>query len=130
VTTHFTTTWQDADGWQDLKHCYFHIGAIPALAGNVTLLYNAAKDRLWIRSDDGATWLGGCTPGDDAFIENSQGKVHCKETRVRGSADTLGVRWAIEFKPGYTGTKKLGLKCKDRQKAKAKGAWKGTWTIQ
>jgi hypothetical protein len=40
------------------------------------------------------------------------------------------VTWAIEFKVGYEGDKKTGLKCKDRDKAKAKGKWKGTWTIQ
>ena len=46
------------------------------------------------------------------------------------TGDTLSVTWAIEFKPGYTGTKKLGLKATDMQKARAKAAWKGTWTVE
>jgi hypothetical protein len=130
VTTYFTTTWNDADGWEDLKHCYFHIGASPSLVNNVTLLYNAAKNKLWIRSDDGMTWLGGFAPGSSNVLDNSQANLYCSLTTVQGSGDTLSVTWAIEFKPGYEGTKKLGLKCKDRQKAKAKGEWKGTWTIE
>jgi hypothetical protein len=130
VTTYFTTTWNDADGWGDLKHCYFHIGSSPSLVNNVTLLYNAAKHKLWIRSDDGMMWLGGFAPGSANVLDNGQAKVYCSLTTAQGSGDTLSVTWAIEFKPGYEGTKKLGLKCKDRQKAKAKGAWKGTWTIE
>jgi hypothetical protein len=129
VTTYFTTTWHDANGWEDLKHGYFHIGASPSIVGNVTLLYNAAKDKLWIRSDDGLTWTGGCTPWTAGSIENSQAIVYCDETRVNGSDDTLSVTWGIEFKPGYTGAKKAGLKCRDRSQAKAKGQWKGAWTI-
>jgi hypothetical protein len=130
VTVYFTTTWRDADGWQDLKQCYFHIGASPSLAGNATLLYNAAKDKLWLLDDSGTTWLGGCQPGDSLFALNGQAVLHCSQTAVQGAGDTLSVTWAIEFKPGFEGTKKLGLKCKDRDKAKAKGKWKGTWTIE
>ena len=130
MTATFTTTWTDPDGWEDLKHCYFHIGASPSIVGNVTLLYNAAKDKLWLRSDDGSAWTGGGAPGSANTMENRQAIIHCDQTTVQGSGDTLSVTWAIEFKPAFTGTKKLGLKCKDRQKAKAKGAWKGTWTIE
>jgi hypothetical protein len=129
VTTYFTTTWSDPDGPENLKQCYFHIGDSPALAGNVTLLYNAAKDKLWLLEDSGTSWLGGCQPGDLVFVLNSQAILDCSQTAVRGVGDTLGVRWAIEFRPGFEGAKKLGLKCKDRDKAKAKGKWKGTWTI-
>jgi predicted nucleotidyltransferase len=130
ATTYFTTTWSDPDGWDNLKQCYSHIGASPSLPGNVTLLYNAAKDKLWLLDDSATTWLGGCQPGDANTAANSQATLHCMQTTVQSGGDTLGVRWAIEFKPGFEGAKKLGLKCKDRDKAKAKGRWKGTWTIE
>jgi uncharacterized repeat protein (TIGR01451 family) len=130
VTTYFTTTWKDTNGWEDLKQCYFHIGDSPSIVGNVTLLYNAAKEKLWLRSDDGTAWTGGFAPGTANLLENSQALVHCDPTTVLGAGDTLSVTWAIEFKPGYTGAKKTGLKCKDRSKAKAKGKWKGTWTVE
>ena len=130
VTAYFTTTWKDDNGWADLKQCYFHVGADASIVGNVTLLYNAAKNRLWLRSDDGTTWLGGCEPGAEGTVENSQAILNCKKTRQQGANDTLGLRWAIEFKPGYEGDKKTGLKCKDRSKARAKASWKGTWTIE
>jgi uncharacterized repeat protein (TIGR01451 family) len=130
VITHFTTTWKDANGWQDLKHCYFHIGDSASIAGSVTLLYNAAKDKLWLRSDDGSAWTGGAAPGDASTLENGQAIVHCSQTTTHGIGDTLSVAWAIEFKPGFEGAKKLGLKCKDRSKARAKGRWKGSWSIE
>jgi hypothetical protein len=127
--TYFETSWADANGQADLKHCYFHIGASPSLLNNVTLMYNAVKNKLWLRDDSGSTWTGGCAPGSATVMENSQALVYCSMTSAYSSAETLYVNWAIEFKPGYTGAKKTGLKCKDRDKARAKGKWKGTWTI-
>jgi hypothetical protein len=129
VTVYFETSWLDPNGWADLKQCYFHIGASPSLANNVTLMYNAAKDKLWLRDDSGTFWTGGYAPGSANFLENSQARVFCALTTVQRSGDRLSVTWAIEFKVGYEGDKKTGLKCKDRDKAKAKGKWKGTWTI-
>jgi hypothetical protein len=127
--TYFTTSWSDPDGWEDLKHGYFHIGASSSLAGNVTLMYNATKNKLWMRSDDGTTWLGGYAPWSDNTIENRQAKVYCALTRDEGSGDTLSVRWAMKFKADFRGVKKTGLKCSDLYNARAKGAWMGTWNI-
>jgi hypothetical protein len=129
VTTYFNTTWRDPDGWQDLKRCYFHIGASSSLAGNVTLLYDVQDNKLWMRSDDGTMWLGGYAPWSENTIENRQAKVYCALTRDEGSGGTLSVRWAIKFKPDFRGVKKTGLKCTDIQSARAKGAWMGTWNI-
>jgi hypothetical protein len=130
VTTYFTTDWRDPDGWQDLKQCYLHIGASPSLVSNVTLLYNAKKNKIWLRSDDGTAWVGGVAPGADVVLENGQARVHCALTIGYATGDTLWMQWAIEFKPAFTGTKKTGLKCKDIYGGKAKGEWRGTWTIE
>jgi hypothetical protein len=129
VTRYFNTTWRDADGWEDLKRCYFHIGASSSLAGNVTLMYDVRNNKLWMRSDDGTTWLGGHAPWSNSTIENRQAKVYCLLTRDEGSGDTLSVRWAIKFKADFRGVKKTGLKCTDLYNARAKGAWIGTWNI-
>jgi hypothetical protein len=130
VVTYFTTQWKDANGWFDLNQCYFHIGASPSLAGNVTLLFNAQKDKMWIRSDDGSTWLGGYAPGTFSVLENDQAKVDCSLASWYGSGDTLEMTWAVEFKKAFNGFKKTGLKCKDVHKARAKAKWKGDWTIE
>jgi hypothetical protein len=129
VTRYFNTTWSDPDGWEDMKHCYFHIGASSSLAGNVTLMYDVQDNKLWMRSDDGTMWLGGYAPWSDNTIENRQAKVYCALTRDEGSGDTLSVRWAIKFKADFRGAKKTGLKCTDVYNARAKGAWVGTWNI-
>jgi predicted nucleotidyltransferase len=129
VTRYFNTTWRDPDGWQDLKRCYFHIGASPSPAGNVTLMYDVQDNKLWMRSDDGTTWLGGYAPWSNNTIEHRQAKVYCALTRDEGSGDTLSVRWAIKFKADFRGVKKTGLKCTDLYGVRAKGAWMGTWNI-
>jgi hypothetical protein len=130
VTKYFSTTCWDMDGWQDLKQCYFHIGANPSIVGNVTLLYNRHSNKMWIRSDDGLRWLGGYAPGTKTVLENGQAKVYCLFSSTYGRRVTLTVHWAIEFKKGFTGEKKLGIKCKDMHGAKATAEWKGVVTIQ
>jgi hypothetical protein len=130
VTTYFTTTWSDPDGWEDLKQCYFHIGDSPSVAGNVTLQYNAAKNKLWLLDDAGTTWLGGCTPGFAQFFTNSQVGLDCLDTMVQGGGDRLGVRWSLQFYSGFEGAKKLGLKVKDKGQGRAKAKWVGTWTVE
>jgi hypothetical protein len=129
--TYFETTWTDQNGWKDLKQCWFHVGEKPTLTGNVTLMYNARKRMLWLWQDRPPSgWIGGHAPGAPGVtVENSQAILYCGLTGWEGADDTLKVKWAIEFKSGFTGHKKTGLKCKDRYKAKAKGDWKGTWTI-
>jgi hypothetical protein len=92
-------------------------------------MYHAGKNKLWIRTDDGSTWAGGHAPGAAKTMENSQARVWCGGTTATGSGDCVTVVWAIQFKPSYKGKKKTGLKCKDIHKARAKGKWKGTWTI-
>jgi hypothetical protein len=129
TTVYFTTTWNDPDGAEDLKQCYFHIGDSPSLAGNVTLLYNAAKDKLWLRNDAGTGWVGGHAPGSANVMDNSQARVYCADTRVRRTGSRLEVRWAIRFSSGFAGAKKLGMKAKDIYKVRAKAAWMGRWTI-
>jgi hypothetical protein len=121
---YYTSTWWDFDGWEDLKQCYFHIGANTNLAGNVTLLYNRNSNKMWIRSNDGLYWMGGYTPGSAAILENGQARVYCQLSSTHGSGVTMWVYWAIEFKAGFTGTKKLGIKCKDMHGGRAKAAWK------
>jgi hypothetical protein len=129
TTVYFTTTWNDPDGAEDLKQCYFHIGDSPSLAGNVTLLYNAAKDKLWLRNDAGTGWVGGHAPRSANVMDNSQARVYCADTRVRRTGSRLEVRWAIRFSSGFAGAKKLGMKAKDIYKVRAKAAWMGRWTI-
>jgi hypothetical protein len=125
----FTTTWYDKYGWEQLKQCYFHIGASPTLANNVTMLYNAQTNKVWLRNDSGTAWLGGYSIGEFIDIENSQAIVRPASMSYAGDMCILRVTWLIKFKPAFIGVKKLGMKAIDRWGAKAPGQWMGTWTI-
>jgi hypothetical protein len=125
----FTTTWSDPGGWQDLKQCYVHFGATPSLANNVTLLYNAQNNRVWLRNDAGTAWLGGFEIGLPSVIENSQALVAPVSMSTLPSGDNLTVRWVIRFKLAFAGTKNVGMKALDRWGARATGQWMGTWVI-
>jgi hypothetical protein len=125
----FATTWSDLGGWGDLKQCYVHFGTSPTLANNVTLLYNAQSNKVWLRNDAGTAWLGGHTIGTTAAIENSQAYVATGTMSTLPSGDNLTVTWVIAFKPAFAGVKKVGMKALDRWGAKAKAEWMGTWGI-
>jgi hypothetical protein len=124
---YFTTYYTDPDTFEDLKQCYFHIGSSPSLRGNVTLLYNRLKNKLWLLDSDG-TWIGGFAPGT-GLAENNQAILHGELCEAGGFRYQQWVTWAIEFKGTFCGPKKLGMKAKDMSGAKAKGAWKGNFVI-
>ena len=80
--------------------------------------------------DAGASWIGGYAPETNASFGHELAILDCQESAVHTAGPEVQVRWALWFDARFSGDKKTGLKCKDANKAKAKGQWKGTWTIE
>jgi hypothetical protein len=80
-------------------------------------------------SDDGRTWTGGYAPGSANSLENSQVQVDCSLTIAQGHGDRVIVAWAVTFKPGFSGNKKMYSKCEDVHGASAAGEKVGNWSI-
>jgi len=128
-TLYFTTTWTDANGWTDLKWCFFLIGPNTDMANRVFAYYHVADHLLHLRNDSGDAWLGGYAPGSANTITNGQVTLDCSETDVLRSGNTIEVRWALTFDPSYQGTHNLYLKCKDNTNRIDGWHDRGTWTV-
>jgi hypothetical protein len=126
---YFTTTWSDPDGWTDLSACLFLIGSAPGMTDKVLLYYNVLRTKLYIWSDDDTGWLGGCAPGSSGALESNQGQVHCADTSVSRSGNTVTITWAIEFEPEFAGSHGLYLQCSDSYEQQTSWEKKGIWTV-
>ncbi len=124
----FTTTWIDADGWQDLDRCLFLIGVNTGTASCAYLRYSPAKNRLFLLDDAGEQWLGGVEPGSSGTIANSQVEVNCSQTTIIREPDRVHLTWALRFLPAFAGPRNLYVRCSD---ASADSKWKqvGTWLV-
>ncbi|MDP3730854.1 MAG: glucoamylase family protein, partial [Candidatus Omnitrophota bacterium] len=129
----FTTTYTDADGWQNLYDARFLINT--AISGTNCFYgrYDQNANKLYLCKDndtnEATRWLGGFTPGSSNIIENSYAKLDCSTTTISGSGATLSVTWSVTFKPTFTGAKKTYLYVKDDSNVIANWIQKGTWSI-
>jgi len=129
VTKLFTTTYNDPNGYANLKWCFFLIGSSTALTNTVYLRYDQAGNKLWLRNNNDTTWLGGYATGSANTIQNGQAILDCSQTTVTKAGNQIKVHWAIKFKGGYTGNKNLYLKVMDICGLSAGWTKKGTVTI-
>lgn len=124
-----TTTYSDANGWQNIQYVYLLINTSTSGTKCFYGYYNQNANKLYIRNDANSAWLGGYTPGAGGIIENSYIKLDCSKTTISGSGNVLTVKWYITFKPQFRGSKYSYLYVKDD--ANAYNGWtrKGSWTI-
>ncbi len=99
----FTTVQTDPNGFDDIKASYILINSTLSGVGAAYAWYDAVANKLYLRNDANTAWSGGCAPGATDTIENSRVKLHCSETAVSGSGDTLTIGWRLEMKPPMVG---------------------------
>ncbi|MDP2766176.1 MAG: hypothetical protein Q8O41_01805, partial [Candidatus Methanoperedens sp.] len=125
----FTTTYSDANGWQDIKSANLLINTSVNGANCFYGYYNRNTNKLYLRNDANTAWLGGYSLGSSHIIENSYAKLDCSKTTVSGSGNILTVKWVITFKAASVGVKKTYLFVKDNANASSGWVQKGTWNI-
>lgn len=131
TTVTFTTTYTDADGWQNIQYVNLLVDTITSGLNSCYLYYNQNENKLYLRNDANTSWLGGYLPGTAYVIENSYAKLDCSKTTATGSGTKLTLKWSITFKSPFVGTtaKNTYLYVKDDSGAYNGWVKKGTWTI-
>jgi subtilisin family serine protease len=99
----FIATYTDPDGWQNLSYAMLIVNTSATGKKGLYGYYNQNVNKLYLRNDANTAWLGGYAPGSNYTIENSYVKLNCLSTTVSGAATTLTVKWAITFKPAFSG---------------------------
>jgi len=125
----FNATYSDANGWQDLQIACFKLNTSTSGSNSATTYYDVATNLLYLKSDDGMTWLGGFAPGSANVIQNSQASLNCSTTTVSGAGTTLTINWNLTLKPAFAGAKNAYLYVRDAGSLANGWTQRGTWTI-
>lgn len=125
----FTTTYSDSNGYQDIVDTYLLINT--SISSSQCFLggYDRTVNKLYLYND-GDGWMGGFWPGTASVLENSYCKLDCAQTTVSGSGNVLTIKWAVVFKPTFTGNKNSYLCVGDTAGAYAEWTQKGSINIQ
>lgn len=129
VSQIFTTTFSDADGWQNIQYVYFQINSQTNGTNCFYGYYNQNLNKLYLRNDANSAWVGGYAPGSSSTIENSYARLNCAATIVTGSGTALTVKWSVTLKQPFTGAKKTYLYIRDDANLYVNWTQKGTWTL-
>lgn len=104
VVKTFSCPFSDADGWTNLKNCYFLISTGSTTLTNVVYLwYDQNANKLYLRDNANTAWLGGYAPGSAYTIENNQVKLNCASTTFSGSGTALSIVFNLTFKTTFSG---------------------------
>ena len=129
ISTVFTTTYSDPDGWQNIQYVYLLINTSASGASCFYGYYNQNTNKLYLRNDANTAWLGGYSPGSSNIIENSYAKLDCANTTVSGTGTTITVNWSVILKSGFTGSKNTYLYVRDDLNSYVGYTKAGTWTM-
>ncbi|MCX5697565.1 MAG: fibronectin type III domain-containing protein [Candidatus Omnitrophica bacterium] len=112
-----TTTYSDADGWQDIQSAYLLVNTSTNGSNCFYGYYNRNTNQLYLGNDANSTWLGGFIPGSANSIENSYAKLDCSQTTVSGSGTTLTIKWSLILKDAFFGIRNIYLYVADNSGA-------------
>lgn len=124
----FASTYSDPDGWDDIAEGALMVGDGEP-SHSVYLKYGGSDNRVWLRSDDGTSWLGGYAPGTDVTIENGRVAVDVASCSVDGADDTLTIHWSTRFKDTFLGSHALLLMAEDSAGLGSGWSEVGSWSL-
>jgi N-acetylneuraminic acid mutarotase len=133
VAQTFTATYNDVDGYSDLKTVDFQISPSGTGANAIWARYNSATNKLNLYNNAGTAFVSGsCTPGTAGTLQNSQGKIMCSGTTVTKIKNKVVVKWGIMPKSAFASAtaKKIRMIARDQSNATSGWVNKGNWTIQ
>ncbi len=99
----FVCTYSDADGYADLADCRLIVYQTSTATGAIYVRYDCNTNLLYVLNDDGIGWTGGVAPGTETILSNSYITLHCEDTTVGGSENTLTINWSITVKSSMLG---------------------------
>lgn len=133
VAQTFTATYNDADGYSDLKTVDFQVSPTGTGANAIWVRYNSETNKLNLYNNAGTAFVSGsCTPGTAGTLQNSQGKIICSATTVTKTKNKVVVKWRIIPKSAFASAtaKKIRMTARDQSNARSGWVNKGNWTIQ
>jgi uncharacterized protein YhjY with autotransporter beta-barrel domain len=125
----FQLTASDGNGHTDLASVQFTIGQNISSVNSCNLAYGPQSNLLYMLNDARTAWMSPVQLGTSATLANSQCSVNVAGSSASGSGNTLTVNLAMNFAPGYSGSKNLFLYAQDQAGQNSGWQTKGTWTV-
>jgi len=126
----FTTTYSDADGWQNIQSAYLFINtSATSTANGFYGRYDPGTNKLYCYRGGWTGWVGGYAPGSSNVIKNSYTTLDCSKTTIQSQGNILTINWAVSFTSSFTGTKNTYLSVKDNANYSKSLTQKGKWII-
>ncbi|RYX81417.1 hypothetical protein EON83_24150 [bacterium] len=111
---------KDDDGWGDIDNVWFLAGQVRSFRGTANFVFYPRTRRLFLRSDDGSTLLGGGVIGTAGVLENSQVRLDLSKVKMTIiDGKSFGLTLPIQAKNRLFGSNKVWLRVQDKQNATA-----------
>ena len=104
LKTSLTSTYWDPGGFANIKTCYLMLNTGKNVEGAGYFLYDAIKNKLYLRKINEAVMIGGFAPGSNQVIDNGNIILYCAGTSIHKSGNTLIVNWSISLKSYFAET--------------------------
>jgi hypothetical protein len=124
----FTAIYDDADGATDIASSRLLIGGTLSGANSCLIEFNRAANTLRLMNDAGNTWLGPIIAGSGS-LSNRQCSLAGAGSGGSMSFNTLTVKYAIAFKPAFSGAYKVNVLAIDIGGRSSPWESKGTWVV-
>jgi len=124
----FQLAFSDQKGFGDIKTLWVQIGSSTNYPLSCAISYDTATRRVSLINDAGSGWLASVLLGSATTTQNSQCAIDAASSSANGLGNDLTLTLAYTFKPGYSGTKNIYGRAKNKTDVDSGWQLKGTWT--
>jgi len=96
---------------------------------SIYVYYLALSNQIFLRSDDGTTWLGGGQLGSAGVLSNAQGSLDCARSTATRSGTDLTLDLKITPKTGLVGANSIYVYAQDRAGNATSYTPVGSWQV-
>ena len=125
----FTFVYSDPDGFADLSYVQAIFSSTLNPVGACYLHYHRGFNLIDLFNDAGTGAVGPVPMGGAGTLQNSQCLVQAGPSSVSFSGDTMTLRLAVTFQPGFAGAKSVFLRAVDTHALDSGWQNKGMWTV-
>ena len=125
----FTATYEDTNGWQDLRDVYLMWNT--SAADNVQQMrYEVSTRKVYLRNDANTAWIGGFAVGTDTQLSNTNLTVDVGTTSAVTTTTQVRVTWTFMPKQPATSVNwTVYLKAVDSASQSTGWVSRGTWRV-
>ncbi|MCW5979222.1 MAG: SBBP repeat-containing protein [Bryobacteraceae bacterium] len=129
VSQTFRLVYSDTNRYQELGWVFVLFQAGLEQANSCYAQYRQSERAVYLRSNEGSSWLGPAEIGTAGTLENSQCAINLQGTTASGSGTTLTLDLAVSFKEPFAGSKTIYMYASDTSGLNTGWVSRGSWSV-